>query len=76
MGRGAALPEQNVWEIVRDRKTGKEVTRYVKYVGWMHTLQAMVDRQIPGVTWDNIYRVFMVRKEERHGRRETLDVAV
>ena len=69
MERGAAIPEYNVWGVVNNRKS------HVVKVGWRHTMQVMVECKIPGVTWDNLYRVFNIQKKDFVGTADMLDVA-
>jgi len=75
MERGAAIPEFNVWGVVTDTQTGSKRKSHVVKVGWRHSLQVMVDRKVPGITWENLYRVFNIQKKDFVGTPDMLDVA-
>lgn len=75
MERGAAIPEYNVWGLVKDRKTGSLRKSHIVRVGWRHTLQVIVDRRVPGVTWDQIHRVFDIVRKDFVGEPMMLEVA-
>ena len=73
--RGAAIPEYNVWGLVKDTQTGEKRKSHIVRVGWRHTFQVLVDRRVPGVTWDSLHRVFNMVKKDFVGEPMMLDVA-
>ena len=66
MERGI-IPEFNVWGVVTYKDAfGEEHKRrsHIVKVGWRHTLQVMVDRGVPNVTWPRLSLVLGVLQKD------------
>ena len=59
MDRGPVIPEFDVWSVV-ELKTGRKIKHRIYRVGWRSTLQVMVDKPVPGITWERLCRKLKV----------------
>ena len=61
MERGVAIPEFNVWAVVKGQRN------HIVRIGWRHTLEGLVRRQVPGITWAALTKKFKVDRKLFHG---------
>lgn len=59
MERGPAIPEFNVWVV---QPVTKELSHIVR-VGWRHTLDNLVNKGVPGVTWVTLLKKFGIERK-------------
>jgi len=62
MSRGI-IPEFNVWGVAKDR-AGNKVKSHIHLIGWRWTMLALVDRGVPGITWDSLINVFKLDRKK------------
>ena len=68
------IPEYNVYDMVR-RPDGKKDYRKVNRIGWRTTLQRIVNKRIPGVTWDTLCPALNIEYKHFRGHKSEIEVA-
>lgn len=62
-------PEFNLWAVVKD-KSGVKRKSHVEKIGWRHTVTTLVNRNVPGFTWDRVGRLFPDPQKSCGGQSE------
>ena len=55
MERGM-IPEENLWAVVRGKRS------HIWKCGWRYTMQSIVERKVPYVTWSTLKKAFNLNR--------------
>ena len=75
MDRGPSIPEYNIYQLVEQGPKMPKARGECKEIGWRTTLEKLVRKNIPGLTWPRICLAFAIDYKHYKGQAAELEVA-